>query len=162
VDAGTAPGEVDIGEGLVQTLAVMRGKARAKSVRVDVSVEPGLPKVRAVAAELNQIWANLVDNALDAAPLLGHVEVAARRESACVVVRVIDDGPGIPADIRDSIFDPFFTTKDVGKGTGLGLDIVRRLVGRSGGDINVRSEPGHTEFIVSLPAATPGRGGEGA
>jgi signal transduction histidine kinase len=151
VDAAAAPGAVEVGEGLAQTLAVMRGKARGKSIQVDVSIEPGLPPVRAVAAELNQIWANLVDNAIDAAPPSGRVEVTARRDGSRVVVRVVDDGPGIPPTIRERIFDPFFTTKDVGKGTGLGLDIVRRLVARNDGDVQVQSEPGRTEFAVSLP-----------
>jgi signal transduction histidine kinase len=147
---------VDLAEGLAQTLAVLRGKARSKAIGIAVDLAEGLPPVRGVAAELNQVWANLIDNALDAAPQSGSVEVTARVEAGAVVVRVVDDGPGIPPDIRDRIFDPFFTTKDVGKGTGLGLDIVRRLVDRHEGDIEVVSRPGRTEFCVSLPVA--GRG----
>jgi signal transduction histidine kinase len=113
----------------------------------------GLPQIPAHAAELNQVWTNLIDNAIDAAPESGHVEISARREPQFVVVSVIDDGPGIPADIRERIFDPFFTTKPVGQGTGLGLEIARRLVHRNQGDIGVVSEPGRTEFQVSLPIA---------
>jgi signal transduction histidine kinase len=153
VDVAAVPHPVDIAEGLAQTLAVLRGKARGKSVGIDVSVDPGLPRVRAVAAELNQVWANLIDNALDAVPESGRVTVEAAARQGTVVVRVIDNGPGIPDDIRSRIFDPFFTTKDVGQGTGLGLDIVRRLVERHDGDIEVQSQPGRTQFIVSLPAA---------
>ncbi len=153
VDDAAAPQPVDIAEGLAQTLAVLKGKARGKSISVAITVARDLPRVRGVAAELNQVWANLIDNALDAAPASGAVEVHATPEDGAVIVRVIDNGPGIPQDIRDRIFDPFFTTKDVGQGTGLGLDIVRRLVERHSGDIEVRSEPGRTEFIVSLPAA---------
>jgi signal transduction histidine kinase len=153
VDVAAVPQPVDIAEGLAQTLAVLGGKARGKSIGIAISVQSGLPRVRAVAAELNQIWANLIDNALDAAPPSGRVEVTARREDTAVVVRVIDNGPGIPPEVRDRIFDPFFTTKDVGKGTGLGLDIARRLVERHDGDLDVQSQPGRTEFIVSLPAA---------
>ncbi len=149
----SAPEPVDLAEGLAQTLAVLRGKARGKGVRLTIDVVPGTPPVRGVAAELNQVWANLIDNAIDAAPPSGSVTVTARLEKGAVVVRVIDDGPGIPPEVRDRIFDPFFTTKDVGKGTGLGLDIVRRLVVRHDGDIEVQSRPGRTEFIVSLPAA---------
>jgi signal transduction histidine kinase len=81
------------------------------------------------------------------------VTVAARVEGPKVVVRVTDDGPGIPAEVRSRIFDPFFTTKPVGKGTGLGLDIVRRLLDRNDGSIDLESEPGRTEFRVTLPAA---------
>ncbi len=153
VDSTTVPQEVDLAEGLTHTLAVLRGKAHEKSIGMTLTVQDGLPRVRAVAAELNQIWANLVDNALDAVPKSGRVEVTAAREHGRVVVRVIDDGPGIPDEVRGQIFDPFFTTKDVGKGTGLGLDIVRRLVDRHDGDIEVQSRPGRTEFIVSLPIA---------
>jgi signal transduction histidine kinase len=116
-----------------------------------MEVQEALPRVRGVAAELNQVWANLIDNALDAAPASGKVVITAARENRSVVVRVADDGPGIPEEVRGRIFDPFFTTKDVGKGTGLGLDIVRRLVERHDGDIEVQSRPGRTEFIVSLP-----------
>jgi signal transduction histidine kinase len=94
-----------------------------------------------------------MDNALDAAPEGGCVEVSASREGQRAVVRIIDNGPGIPAEIRSRIFDPFFTTKPMGLGTGLGLDIVRRLVRHNDGVIDVESEPGHTEFRVSLPVA---------
>ncbi|RPJ54511.1 MAG: hypothetical protein EHM24_31690 [Acidobacteria bacterium] len=172
VDATRAPEAVDVAEGLRQTLAVLRGKAREKSIGTSVVVEDGLPAIRGVAAELNQVWSNLIDNALDAVPVGGKVEVMASRGSQTsggkslseageskgdrkptVVVRVIDNGPGIPEEVRGRIFDPFFTTKDVGKGTGLGLDIVRRLVARHDGDLQVESRPGRTEFSVVLPAA---------
>ena len=103
---------------------------------------------RGFAGELNQIWANLIDNALDAVPEAGRSRSRPRRERQRVVVRVVDNGPGIPAEIRDRIFDPFFTTKPVGKGTGLGLDIVRRLVSHNDAEIEVESAPGRTEFRV--------------
>ena len=97
------------------------------------------------------MWANLIDNALDAVGANGRVLVSARAEGHRVVVRVTDNGPGIPADVQSRIFDPFFTTKPVGKGTGLGLDIVRRLVDKNEGTIDVESEPGRTVFRVALP-----------
>jgi signal transduction histidine kinase len=115
--------------------------------------------VHGFAGELNQIWGNLIDNALDAVPNGGRVEVEAKREGERVVVSVIDNGPGIPAAIRESIFDPFFTTKPMGQGTGLGLDIVRRLVRHNGGTIEVESRPGRTEFRVGLPIAETGSEG---
>jgi signal transduction histidine kinase len=118
-----------------------------------VNVDPDLPRVRGFVGELNQVWANLIDNALDAVADAGRVEVTAKRERQRVVVRVVDNGPGIPAEIRARIFDPFFTTKPVGHGTGLGLDIVRRLVIHNDAEIDVESRPGRTEFRVSLPLA---------
>ena len=142
---------VNLTPSLDNTVAVLRSKARAKSISVAVDVEPGLPCVRGFAGELNQIWANLIDNALDAVPDSGRVEVLANLEHQHVVVRIVDNGSGIPAEIRKRIFDPFFTTKPMGHGTGLGLDIVRRLVRHNDGEIAVESQPGHTEFRVTLP-----------
>ena len=160
MDQATAAGPVDVSQGLGNTVAVLKSKARGKSVAVSVQVEPDLPRVRGFAGELNQIWGNLIDNALDAVPESGRVEVVAGRESGRVVVRIADNGPGIPAEIRDRIFDPFFTTKPAGLGTGLGLDIVRRLVQHNEGEISVESQPGRTEFRVALPIAEPeGSGG---
>jgi signal transduction histidine kinase len=144
---------VDLVQSLGNTVAVLKSKARSKSAAVVIDVEPGLPRVRGFVGELNQIWANLIDNALDAIPDAGRVEVRARREQERVAVRIADNGAGIPQAIRDRIFDPFFTTKPVGLGTGLGLDIVRRLVRHNNGEIAVESQPGRTEFRVVLPAA---------
>jgi signal transduction histidine kinase len=144
---------VDLGPGLSDTIAVLRSKAHAKSVAVSLALEDGLPQVRGFAGELNQIWGNLIDNALDAAPQGARVNVLASREKAGVLVRIVDNGPGIPAGIRERIFDPFFTTKPMGQGTGLGLDIVRRLVLHNDGLIEFESQPGRTEFRVTLPIA---------
>jgi signal transduction histidine kinase len=147
---------VDLVQSLGNTVAVLKSKARSKSAAVVVEVEPGLPHVRGFVGELNQIWANLIDNALDAIPAAGRVEVHANREHERVAVRIVDNGSGIPPEVRDRIFDPFFTTKPVGLGTGLGLDIVRRLVRHNYGEIAVESQPGHTEFRVLLPIAENG------
>jgi len=149
MDQATMPKPVDVGQGLADTLAVLNAKARGKSVSVSLDVPPDLPRVPGFGGELNQVWANLVDNALDAAK--SHVKVTAAPYGSSVVVRVVDDGPGMPQEIRERIFDPFFTTKPVGQGTGLGLDIARRLVRRHQGEIEVDSRPGHTEFRVTLP-----------
>jgi len=96
---------------------------------------------------------NLIDNAIDAVPESGHVTIAAERHLDSVLVRVVDDGHGIPDSIKEQIFDPFFTTKPVGQGTGLGLDITRRLVWNNNGTIDVESRPGRTEFRVTLKTA---------
>jgi signal transduction histidine kinase len=153
MDRSTAPQPVDVGRGLSDTVAVLASKARARSAAISVDVEPALPQVRAVGGELNQVWLNLIDNALDAVPDGGHVTVTARHRPPWVVVSVIDDGHGIPKEVQSRIFEPFFTTKKVGDGTGLGLDTVRQLLARNDGEIEVESSPGHTEFRVSLPVA---------
>jgi signal transduction histidine kinase len=153
MDQAAVAEPVDLGRGLHDTVAVLRAKARGKAAAVHIDVPPDLPRVRGFVGELNQVWANLIDNALDALPHGGHVDVAAGVEGARIVVRVVDDGSGIPDGVRARIFDPFFTTKPVGQGTGLGLDIVRRLVRHNDGSIEVESRPGRTEFRVSLPIA---------
>ena len=144
---------MDVGSVSSNTVAVLKAKARSKSVAVTVTVAPELPRARGFAGELNQIWANLIDNALDAVPDGGHVEVTAACEQQRVVIRVIDNGPGIPAEARERLFEPFFTTKPVGQGTGLGLDIVRRLVSHNDAEIDFETAPGRTEFRVRLPLA---------
>jgi len=144
---------VDLGPSLDNTVAVLNSKAREKSVEVSVDMQCDLPQVCGFAGELNQIWGNLIDNALDAVGAGGRVEVSANREDQHVVVRVIDNGPGIPAQNLTRIFDPFFTTKPIGQGTGLGLDIVRRLLRHNDGAIDVESRPGRTEFRVTLQIA---------
>lgn len=153
MDRASAPEPVDLRQGLANTLAVLGSKAKSRSVGVSLDLEEGLPAVHGFGGELNQVWSNLIDNALDAVEAGGRIQVAARRERDRVVVSVTDNGPGIPVEIRDRIFDPFFTTKPVGQGTGLGLDIVRRLVQRHNGEIEVESAPGRTEFRVALPMA---------
>ena len=151
---------LEVARGLANTAAVLRSKAGQKSAALSIDVEPDLPNVRGFAGELNQIWGNLIDNALDAVPEKGLVEVTARLERERVVVRVVDNGPGIPASVRERIFDPFFTTKPIGQGTGLGLDIVRRLIRHNDGTIEVDSQPGRTEFRVGLPIAEGSKGAQ--
>jgi signal transduction histidine kinase len=153
MDQANVAEPVDLGPSLANTVAVLKSKARAKSVDVTLELEAELPKVRGFAGELNQVWGNLIDNALDAVAHGGRVEVLAIREDQSVVVRIRDDGPGIPAEVCDRIFDPFFTTKPLGRGTGLGLDIARRLALHNDGAIDFESHPGRTEFRVRLPIA---------
>jgi signal transduction histidine kinase len=153
MDQANAAEPVDLAPSLANTVTVLTWKAREKSVTVTLELEPELPKVRGFAAELNQVWGNLIDNALDAVDHGGRVDVRAIRENETVVVRIRDDGPGIPAELCDCIFDPFFTTKPLGHGTGLGLDIARRLARHNDGTIDFESHPGRTEFRVRLPIA---------
>lgn len=153
MDHAPTPEPVDVRRGISDALTMLGSKTRGKSVNIAVDLAGDLPCAHAVGAELNQVWLNLIDNALDAVAPGGHVSVTALRELDCVVVNIVDDGPGIPKEIQGRIFDPFFTTKGVGKGTGLGLDIVRRLLQRHDGEIELESVPGRTEFQVRLPVA---------
>lgn len=158
MDQGASAEPVDLALNLTNTITVLRSKARTKSVAVSLDVPPDLPPVCGFVGELNQIWANLIDNALDAVPEQGRVDVGVRCERQRVLVSVTDNGRGIPPDVRERMFEPFFTTKPVGKGTGLGLDIVRRLLTHNDAQIEVESEPGRTVFTVSLPIAREAAG----
>ncbi|HJU76185.1 MAG TPA: ATP-binding protein, partial [Gemmatimonadaceae bacterium] len=155
MDRAQVPEPVDVGQLLEDTVAVLGSKARGKSIALKLDVEPGLPPALGLGGELNQVWLNLIDNAIDAVPNGGTVRVTARVETGWLVVRVSDNGAGIPEAVRAKIFDPFFTTKPPGQGTGLGLDIVQRVIRHHRGEIDVQSEPGKTEFRVALPLATP-------
>jgi signal transduction histidine kinase len=160
MDRGSAPQPVDVGRGLATTMTVLRARAKEKSASLGIEVEPDLPTVRGSRGELNQVWLNLIANALDAIPEAGSVRASAARDGDSVIVRVVDNGPGIPDGVREHIFEPFFTTKEVGDGMGLGLDIVRRLVERNEGEITVESRPGRTEFRVGLRVSDALPGGD--
>jgi signal transduction histidine kinase len=153
MDRAPSPEPVDIRKGIADTLVVLGTKAREKAVTINLTLAEDLPSVRGFGGELNQVWANLIDNALDAVTPAGRIEVAASRDRDRVVVSVTDDGAGIPPEIQGKVFDPFFTTKGVGQGTGLGLGIVLRLTQRHDGEVEFDSRPGRTEFRVSLPVA---------
>ena len=146
---------VDVREGLDSTLVMLGHKLKKKSLRLERDYAADLPKVTAYPGELNQVWTNLIDNAIDAAPEGGLIRIEAAADSATsAAVRVIDNGPGVPPEIQWRIFEPFFTTKPVGQGTGLGLDIVERIVVQQhGGKVELESQPGRTVFTVRLPVA---------
>jgi signal transduction histidine kinase len=142
---------IDVRQGLKSTLVMLGSKLEGLEVVKEFDAD--LPPVPAYAAELNQVWTNLIDNATQAMGGAGKLTLRAYAEDgARVVVEIGDNGPGIPADLQKRIFEPFFTTKPVGQGTGLGLDISYRIVvARHGGDLRVESSPGDTRFIVRLP-----------
>lgn len=144
----------DVHELLDSTLVMLSGKIGG-GIDVVKDYDRSLPPVPAYAAELNQVWTNLVDNAVAAMDGRGTLTVRTYRDGDCVAVAIGDTGPGVPEEIRDRIFEPFFTTKPVGEGTGLGLDISWRIVDKHRGDIRVESRPGRTEFVVRLPLAGP-------
>ena len=139
----------DVREGLESTLTILGHKLRGAAVTRDY--EERLPRIWAHAGDLNQVWANLLDNAADAVDGAGRIGIRAYRNGEAVVVEISDDGPGIPREAQARIFEPFFTTKQVGEGTGLGLDIVRRIVASHGGEVTFESRPGETRFVVRLP-----------
>jgi signal transduction histidine kinase len=142
--------EVDIERSLENTLTIMHHKLK-RGITVNREYAANLPKVMANGSELNQVWTNLIDNAADAMNGNGKLTVRTAQENDHVLVEIADNGAGIPAEIKSKIFDPFFTTKGVGEGTGLGLDIVNRIVKNAHGQINVTSVPGDTRFQVRIP-----------
>jgi signal transduction histidine kinase len=145
--------DVDVNRGIKTTLTVLQHKLKKGDVRIDKQLSPELPQIHAYGSELNQVWTNLIDNAIDAVDGDGTITIRTKSDGDHVLVEVGDDGPGIPAEAQSRVFEPFFTTKDVGDGTGLGLDVAWRIVvQRHHGDIRVDSRPGATRFTVRLPA----------
>jgi len=147
--------EIDLHEGLDNTLTILKHKLKY-GVEVTRQYDPAVPRILAYGSELNQVWTNLIDNAVDAMGGKGRLTVATHAFPGQVQVEIIDNGPGIPPEIQPRIFEPFFTTKGVGKGTGLGLDIARRIVvQRHQGSLRVDSHPGETRFQICLPIEPP-------
>ncbi len=146
--------EIDIHEGIESTLTILKHKLKyGVTVKREYSE---LPKIYAYGRELNQVWTNLIDNAVDAMDGKGELTIHTLREQNDIVVEIQDTGAGIPEKVRSRIFEPFFTTKGVGAGTGLGLDITRRIVvQRHHGDISFESAPGNTQFRIRLPIQQP-------
>jgi signal transduction histidine kinase len=145
--------EADIHDGLETTLTILRNQ-----IRYGVVVErryARLPAVTCNVSELNQVWTNIIHNALQAMNGMGRITIETYARGAHAAVRITDDGPGIPEEIRGRIFEPFFTTKDQGEGTGLGLGICQQIVERHHGHIQVESEPGRTSFEILIPFSQP-------
>ncbi|MFL7870854.1 MAG: ATP-binding protein [Anaerolineales bacterium] len=143
--------EVDVHDGLENTLVIMEHKLK-QGVTVKREYSPDLPRIEAYASELNQVWTNIIDNAVDAMQGKGEITLRTYEENDQIVVEIIDNGPGIPEEIRTRIFEPFFTTKPPGQGTGLGLHVTHDIVvNRHHGLMSVESKPGETKFKVVLP-----------
>ena len=146
---------VDVHDSIRSTLTILGHKFRHKQLSVEKDFAPDLPVLKTRGTGLSQVWTNLLDNATDAAPEGSKVRIRTWTENGLVCVGIADQGPGIAAEIREQIFQPFYTTKPAGVGTGLGLDIARRIVtGQYQGTISFSSEPGNTEFVVKLPAVS--------
>jgi signal transduction histidine kinase len=143
--------EIDVHDGIESTLRMLAHELKRGDVRIVREYAPALPRVVAHPAQLNQVWTNLLDNAIDAVDGDGTITIRTCLVPEHVAVEVADDGPGVPRELQSRLFEPFFTTKEVGKGTGLGLDIVRRIVENHRGQVRLISEPGDTRFEVRLP-----------
>ena len=143
--------ELDIHAGLESTVTIL-GHKRKDVPAVVREYDRSLPKIFTAGVELNQVWTNILDNAIDAAGPEGEIRIITSLDGDNLLIEFVDNGPGIPQEIQSKVFDPFFTTKDVGQGTGLGLDISRRIITeRCGGQISLTSEPGNTRFQIRLP-----------
>jgi signal transduction histidine kinase len=146
---------IDVHGGLDSTLVMLTHKV-GDGVTVVKDYDRTLPQIPAHPAELNQVWTNLIDNAVQAMSGVGTLTITTSREDDHLVVSVGDSGPGVPDELKKRVFEPFFTTKPVGEGTGLGLDISYRIVVNGhGGDIHLESRPGDTRFKVRLPLTEP-------
>jgi signal transduction histidine kinase len=152
---------IDINNSIHATMVILAHKMREKEIVVEKNFAAELPPLHSTCSGLNQIWTNLLDNAIDAVPQHGHIRVRtwAERSTADpknphedLCISVSNDGAAIPPDVQAQIFDPFFTTKPLGVGTGIGLGIVQRIVDQYGGTIRFSSQPGNTEFVVRLPS----------
>ena len=151
-DERSGPRELNVHDSLQSTLTILGHKLRIKQIKVEKRFNASPATIETQGSALSQVWTNLIDNAADASPASGRIEIATWTEPEWLVVCIGDHGAGIPEEVRPHIFEPFFTTKPVGSGTGLGLEIVHRIVTQKfGGRIDVESKPGDTRFIVRLP-----------
>lgn len=143
--------ETDLREGIFNTLTILNFKIKKKQITLKVNSPDELPKACVYEGELNQLWTNLIDNAIDAVEDGGKIDISLSVIGQEVKVCIKDNGKGIPEGEKQKIFDPFYTTKESGRGTGLGLDVVKRIVEHHDGRVELSSEPGHTEFRIYLP-----------
>jgi signal transduction histidine kinase len=144
--------EIDIHDSIQSTLTILAHKFRQKQLDIHKTFGADMPKIKTTGTGLSQVWTNILDNAIDASPEKGKIVIRTWVEEGRACIGIADEGTGIAPEFRDHIFEPFFTTKPAGVGTGLGLDIVHRIVvGQFGGEITFASEPGKTEFVVRLP-----------
>lgn len=147
---------LDVTAGLDSTINMLGFQLREKNIQITRDYAPNLPQIRGQVSSLNQVWTNVLDNAIDALPAHGgEITLRVRPEDEFVRVFLIDNGSGIPADVLPHIFEPFYTTKQAGDGSGLGLDIAQRIIKQHDGRLEVNSRPGHTEFCAWLPVAAP-------
>jgi signal transduction histidine kinase len=142
---------IDLHKGLDNTLLILKHKLKAKNITVTREYAENLPRITAHGSLLNQIWTNLIDNAVDAMQMGGKLKIRTKLEIGDILIEIRDNGAGIPPEIQSRIFEPFFTTKGVSEGTGLGLDAVSRIVRKHRGNIRFETKPGDTCFQIRLP-----------
>jgi signal transduction histidine kinase len=153
MDQGKGKEYTDIPSGIRNTLVMMNYKIKKANVEVIEEYDEKLPKIMALVGELNQVWTNVIDNAVDAMEPAGkgQLHIRTRKDGDYAEITFTDNGPGIPEEVKSQIFDPFFTTKEMGKGTGLGLDVVTQIIRQHRGTVKVDSAPGRTSFIICFP-----------
>jgi len=148
--------DVDVNDTVNQTIAILNNYARINNIEIRTELDPGLPIIAGDQAQLQQVFLNLISNAIDAIKKEGLIRVKSSRTAADILVSVTDNGPGIAEDMQRKVFDPFFTTKSAGKGTGLGLWISHSIMEKMGGDISLHSEVGRgTTFVARIPLVLP-------
>ena len=143
----------NIHKDIEDTLILLGYKIREKNIQVKKIFCEDLPEVEVYIGELNQVWTNIIDNAIYAVPQKGEIVIQTECDKKNITVRISDNGTGIPKEILSRIFDPFFTTKKVGDGTGIGLDLVQNVMNHHNGEVKVNSKPGKTEFVINLPVS---------
>ena len=143
----------DLHKGLRNTITMLQHKIKKHSLEIDKDLQEGLPHIQGYPGEINQVFTNILDNAMDAISETENAKIELRSTSDGEFVRIFiqDNGPGIPADILEKIFEPFFTTKNVGEGTGMGLDVVKKIMDHHNGKVVVNSKPGNTIFELCFP-----------
>ena len=153
MDKNTDRQLTNIHDGIRNTLTMLNYKLRKGNINVTENYDDSLPPIKVFPGELNQVWTNIIDNAIDAMEVnnKGNLTITTSHDDRFVKILIKDDGPGIPDDIKQNIFAPFFTTKEMGKGTGLGLDVVSRIMIQHNGEVKVNSAPGATQFEICLP-----------
>ncbi len=141
----------DIHTGIKSTLTMLNHKLKKKNIQIEKHFTPELPQPKIFVSEINQVWTNLIDNAVDAMSHSGTLTIETSKDKSFIKINITDNGKGIPEEHIHTIFDPFFTTKGIGEGTGMGLEVVKRIINQHNGDIKVESKPGKTTFTVCLP-----------
>jgi signal transduction histidine kinase len=151
MDRGQERERADLEESIRSTLAMMNFKIKKKKIKVNLEAPEDLVHPCVYTGELNQVWTNLIDNAIDAVEEGGELQIQLAQKEQNLEISITDNGTGIPENVKDRIFDPFFTTKSIGEGSGMGLDISKKIIDQHGGSIKVESEPGRTVFRVTIP-----------
>ena len=143
--------KANVHKGIKSTLIMLNHKLKQKNIEVVKDFKENIPEAMLYVSEMNQVWTNLIDNAIDAMEDNGVLKISTEVENGNIKTQIVDNGSGIPEEHISKIFDPFFTTKSIGKGTGMGLEVVHRIIQQHNGDIKVNSKKGETTFTICIP-----------